>query len=247
MNSAQERYREYSPARALRPYVACYWTSTTPAGSASHCVLPDGCIDILFDLSGDSYPNATVIGTMTRPLLFETSGPIHLVAVRFRPGGAIPFLRLSAHEITDSQAELPDMWPADCLAERVREDADNEARVRRLESALLARLSGCAELDPRVQAAVSCFEQSGQSIEEVAAAVNVSRQHLVRLFRRHVGVSPKQFARVSRMQRLRSRLRHLGPPDWSALALDTGYCDQAHMIAECRALAGVTPTELAKR
>lgn len=247
MNSAEERYREYDPTPALRPYVACYWTSTAPAASASHRVLPDGCIDILFDLSGDKYSDATVIGTMTRPLLFETSGPVEMVAARFRPGGAVPFLRLSAHEITDSHAQLTDVWQTDHLAERIREEVDNPRRVRQLESALLARLADSGELDPRIQAAVSCLEEPGRSVEGAAATVDVSRQHLGRLFRRHVGVSPKQFARVSRMQRLRARVRCLTRPDWPALALHAGYYDQAHMIAECRALTGVTPTELAKR
>lgn len=246
MNAAEEHYREYTPAPALQPYVACYWTSTAPAAS-SHRVLPDGCIDILFDLSGDKYPDATVIGTMTRPLLFETSGPVEMVAVRFRPGGAVPFLQLSAHEITDSNAQLTDVWQTDRLAERIRDEADKTRRVRRLEAALLARLGDCGEYDARVQAAISVLEQPGLSVEGVAATVDISRQQLTRLFRRHVGVSPKQFARVLRMQRLRSLVRRLSRPDWPAVALAVGYYDQAHMIAECRALAGATPTELAKR
>ncbi len=247
MNPAEERYREYDPTPALRPYVACYWTSTAPAVCASHRVLPDGCIDILFDLTGEQYLDATVVGTMTRPLLFETSGPVEIVAVRFRPGGAVPFLRLPAHEITDSHAQLTDVWQTDHLAERIREEVDNTRRVRQLESALLARLADSGELDPRIQAAVSCLEEPGRSVEGAAATVDVSRQHLVRLFKRHVGVSPKQFARVSRMQRLRSQVRRLARLDWPAVALTAGYYDQAHMIAECRALAGATPTELLKR
>jgi AraC-like DNA-binding protein len=247
MKSARARYREYLPAPALRPYVACYWTSTAPGASSSHRVLPDGCIDILFDLTGEQYPDATVIGAMTRPLLFETSSPVEMVAVRFRPGGAVPFLRLSAHEITDSNARLADVWQTDRLAERIRGEDDNTRRVRQLEAALLGRLADSRELDPRIQAAVSWLKEPGRSVEGAAATVDVSRQHLARLFKRHVGVSPKQFARVLRMQRLRSRVRRLSRPDWPAVALAVGYYDQAHMIAECRALAGATPTELLKR
>ena len=141
MKSMQEHYREYAPHRALRPYVACFWSSTTAAAS-SHRVLPDGCIDILFDLAGERYPDGTIIGTMTRPMLFESGGPVQLVAVRFRPGGAVPFLRLSAHEVTDSQAELADVWRANGLADRIRKEGTDREGVRRLELALLARLAG---------------------------------------------------------------------------------------------------------
>jgi methylphosphotriester-DNA--protein-cysteine methyltransferase len=69
----------------------------------------------------------------------------------------------------------------------------------------------------------------------------------MRLFRRHVGMGPKQFARVVRMQRLRSRIKGVARPNWPSAALEAGYYDQAHMIAECRSLTGVTPTELARR
>lgn len=172
---------------------------------------------------------------------------MHMIAVRFRPGGAVPFLRLAAHEITDSQAALADVWQPDCLTEQLCDEADDRRRVQRLESMLLARLSKCPKLDRRIQAAVSRLDDPGTSIDDVATAVNMSRQHLVRLFRQHVGVSPKQFARVSRIQRLRSRIRHTAQIDWLSLALDTGFYDQAHMITECRTLTGMTPTQMAKR
>ncbi|WP_157851244.1 MULTISPECIES: AraC family transcriptional regulator [Streptomyces] len=38
-----------------------------------------------------------------------------------------------------------------------------------------------------------------------------------------------------------------GAPDWAALAADCGYHDQAHLIHEFRALAGITPTAYAPR
>ncbi|MCP4784921.1 MAG: AraC family transcriptional regulator [Fuerstiella sp.] len=74
----------------------------------------------------------------------------------------------------------------------------------------------------------------------------MSRQHLARLFRRHVGISTRMFARVIRMQSLRERVGRSNPVDWSAAALDSGYYDQAHMIAEYRSLTGLTPCELAQ-
>jgi AraC-like DNA-binding protein len=247
MAFAEEHYREYAPIQALSPYVACYWTSVASGSPAARRVLPDGCIDILFNLRDGVYSKGTIIGAMTRPFLFETRDPVHLVAVRFRPGGAIPFLRLSADEVTDAHLALNHVWEAGELVGRLHEEVDNERKVRCLESELLARLSQRCDLDDRVQAAVSWLEKEARDVDAVAAAVAVSRQHLIRLFRRHVGLSPKKFARVMRMQRLRSLLRSAPRPDWASLALDAGYYDQSHMIAECRLLAGLTPTQLSGR
>lgn len=244
--SVPERYREYAPVPALRPYAACYWTSTAPACPSPRRVLPDGCIDIVFELWGSGPSEGAIVGTMTRPFLFETKAPICLVAVRFRPGGAVPFLRVPADEITDSQVALAEVWPPDGLAERIGEEIGDEARVRRLEAALLARRTSEVHVDRRVHAAVASLDGGERSVDAVAAAVNLSRQQLARLFRQHVGVGPKRFARVRRLQRLLSRVRGLAHPDWPSVALDVGYYDQAHMITDCRRLTGVTPTELAQ-
>ena len=114
-------------------------------------------------------------------------------------------------------------------------------------AALLARLENTPPLDCRVQAAVSILQKQSQSVEAVAATADVSRQHLRRLFRQHVGVGPKCFARVVRMRRLLALAKTVRPANWSIAALDAGYYDQAHMIAECRSLTGLTPTELVQR
>jgi AraC-like DNA-binding protein len=36
------------------------------------------------------------------------------------------------------------------------------------------------------------------------------------------------------------------PGDWAGLAADWGYADQAHLIREFRAMAGVTPADYAR-
>ena len=245
MNPVHEGYREYAATRVLRPYVACYWTRVAPCSPVVHRVLPDGCIDIIFDLLVERFSEGMIVGTMTRPLLFQPEGPTHMVAVRFRPGGATPFLRCSAEEITNSQLDLSSAWEDTFyLAERIRNDNRTERQIQQLESALLARLETTSPLDRRVQEAVSILQAQRRRVETVAADVDVSRQHLSRLFRRHVGVGPKCFERVVRMRRLLASVKTVNETNWSTAALDVGYYDQAHMIAECRSLTGLTPTDL---
>ena len=43
-------YREYSPAPALRPHVACYWTLAGPGGAPER-VLPDGRAELVVHLA----------------------------------------------------------------------------------------------------------------------------------------------------------------------------------------------------
>ena len=79
----------------------------------------------------------------------------------------------------------------------------------------------------------------------VAVDLGVSERHLRRVFRDTVGVSPKTFAKLARFHRaLRSAARGTPTASWASIAAAAGYYDQAHLIGEFRAIAGVTPRAL---
>jgi AraC-like DNA-binding protein len=90
-------------------------------------------------------------------------------------------------------------------------------------------------------------ERGRLKIERLADAAGVSRQHLTRSFREAVGVTPKLFARLARFQ---AGLAYAGcgtPVDWAQAALELGYADQSHMIAEFREFSSLTPETLARQ
>jgi AraC-like DNA-binding protein len=218
-------YREILPSPALRAWVECFWTLEDAATNDVTRVLPDGCADLVFDLSAG---DADVVGTMTRALVLPPGLDSHFLGVRFRPGRAAAFLRIPLAEITDARVPLGDIWKG-------WSDAPS---IERLERELLRRLD--PDRDPRVDAAVAQIVQSGVTarVNDLATEIGISRQHLARQFQHHVGVSPKTFARVMRFR----RLLESAPADWADAAIAHGYYDQSHLIAEFRELAGTTPS-----
>ena len=54
-------------------------------------------------------------------------------------------------------------------------------------------------------------------------------------------MTPKLFCRVQRFSALRERIGKDLPVNWADLAADCGYFDQAHLIRDFRAFAGLTP------
>lgn len=225
-------YVEHSPSPALAPWVECFWTRTEPASSNGHRILPDGCADLVFDLTECE---SVVVGTMTRPLILPPGGPSSLIGVRFNPGRAAAFLRMPLAEITDARVPLGAIWKG--WSDGMLERPDLTAR---LEAELLRRLD--PERDRRVDAAVAriVVTQGKVRIDPLAREIGISRQHLARQFLHHVGVSPKTFARVMRFRRLTDSL-NARTEGWADVALEHGFYDQSHLIAEFRELAGTTP------
>jgi AraC-like DNA-binding protein len=81
-------------------------------------------------------------------------------------------------------------------------------------------------------------------VSVAAAAACLSERQLSRRFRERIGVPPKVFARVMRLQCARAALaRGMAASTAAAYA---GYADQAHFTREASELAGVTPRVLAR-
>jgi AraC-like DNA-binding protein len=82
------------------------------------------------------------------------------------------------------------------------------------------------------------------SVNAVASELGVSERHLRRVFRETIGVGPKTFAKVTRFRRAVRAAREENHASWATIAAAVGYYDQAHLITEFRAIAGVTPRAL---
>ena len=241
-------YEEYPPHPALAAHVACLWASASPAGEQFR-VLPDNCIDILFQ---NVAPQGFVAGMMTSAFELCTPTPVQTVAVRFKPGAAAHFFSMPLDELTGAAPELGDLWGPDSgrrLAESIWTLPDGAIRPRLavIEQELIRRLRarkapsrGSAWI---VQAAIAQIEasQGRLRIETLANDLKVSRQHLGTLFRSQVGISAKLFARICRFQHSVAALR-AGEQDFAGLAAEHGYTDQAHLVHEFRDLGGVTPS-----
>lgn len=235
-------YAEFQLA-AAQGWVEAFWTLT--GGGEAERVLPDGCVDFIFDLDSGE---ASAVGTMsTSQIAIPELGSRHF-GVRFCPGTAGALIEPAAHELTDGSARLEDVSRAASryhLAERIAE-AHTHAERARIVAAYLA--TGRGRLRARDARVLRVIEQlraarSEQPIAALAADVGVSERQLERLFHAHVGARPKLLARVLRMQRALTALE-TEPATQAAHAQATRFADEAHLVREFRALTGLTPRGL---
>lgn len=235
-------YREHPPGPMLAPLVECFWTSslrpphTTPAPGR---VLPDGCMDILFDFIAEQRPGVTLIGTMTRPQVVAPAPRVELLGVRFHAGGLPVFLSCDASELTNASQEAA---PLARLRQRLG-DAPPARRIGLLRAWLESHLT--APPDPYVQHCVARIESSRGQFRAawLERSTGLSARQLERKFLRHVGLPPKTFARVVRFRHALAAASAPRPPAWAGIAAELGYADQPHLVREFKSFAGLTPTE----
>ncbi len=244
-------YREFPPHAGLRRHVACYWSircALPPSEGQDDAVVPDACIDFLFDLAGDG---ADLIGTMTRPLAVSRVGHLDLLGVRLRPGAIPSFVDVPADEITNGTVSLERVWGSDvrALYQRLREAPGTTARVALLDEVLLTRLVARGNPDAVTLAAAGLLERSGgrMRVEDLARATGMGTRQLERRFLASVGVPPKTACRVVRFQVALARLRADPGAPLTRVALLAGYHDQAHLTRDFTAFAGESPGAYRRR
>ncbi|MGH9908073.1 MAG: helix-turn-helix domain-containing protein [Pyrinomonadaceae bacterium] len=261
MNDAYCGVREYPVHAALAPFVKCIWSQESAGAifrAGRERILPDSCVELVIhfrdpfltyfaDGTSDVQPQGFVAGQMKRFLEIEPAGRIGLIAIRFRARGAYLFFQRPLSEVAAGIVDLGDVWKeqASELTERFALACGMKARVQIIEEELLGLLSVNGRYDHTVDQGLKLIDANrGQlNVAQLAAHLGVSTRQLTRRFQQTVGLSPKEFARVSRFLHVVRSLRNREPTTLTETALTCGYYDQSHFNHEFREMAGMSPGE----
>jgi AraC-like DNA-binding protein len=241
-------FARFAPDPALAGVVESYWTLEVQRPPAELTVLPDGLTDLTFDVGGE--PAAYVTGPLTRPETYRHERPVSLLGVSLQPGAAVSILGIDVVSLADGWTPLAEVIGpvAGELVERIAAAEPVQPRLAVVDTFLAARLRGAADDDRVRQALHTILDRSGDvEVERVARDSAASPRHLGRLFDAWIGISPKRFARIVRVQAALRLLMESPDRDLADLAADLGFADHAHLTREIRALTGEPPSALARR
>lgn len=253
-------YQTRTPAWPLRPYVEYLWYMSDAPSHAKERILSGGTFELVINLNEDEfriydsaapglcrhYPGAMVSGPYRSSFDIDTREHASIIGVHFRPGGALPFLGVPAHELADAHVDLGALWGhrARGLRERLCSAPSEAERFIILERALIDQFSDRVRRRDAVQAAVAYLDQSGTTVGSLARHVNLSHRRLIEVFTAEVGMTPKLFSRVRRFQRAQTLALRIPSPNWARLAVVCGYSDQSHLIREFIEFSGFSPRDL---
>lgn len=196
-------------------------------------------------------PRADVIGAMTTVGPASLGERAEMIGIYFRAAPMPRLLPVPANEFTDRVVSLPELWPrtGSEWIMRLCNTGSEAARVDCLESLLLKRCEAIERAELAIDVAGLARrvlrERGRIPVQRLADAAGTSRQHLTRVFRERVGVTPKTYCRLARFH---AGLAYAGcgpEADWAQIAAGLGYADQSHMIAEFRGFSSLTPGALA--
>ncbi len=254
-------YHDHVPAPPLDDFVDRIWYCELPEPTHEfERRLPGGTMSLVVNLSEECFrvydgepgrvhttPGALMVGALSSYEVLDTRSMAAILGVHFKPGGAFPFLaKAPAGHLTDGQVSLEDLWgraAASELRERLLEATTPAARFAIVERELRARVTRPLARHRAVRFALGELERTRGSMPlgEISQAVGLSARRLIEAFKAEVGLTPKLFGRILRFQSATETLFACPGVDHASLAVSCGYYDQAHLIRDFRAFAGMTP------
>jgi len=186
---------------------------------------------------------AALLGPRGTHQVIDTEEQRCLIEVDFEFGGAWHFFPVPSSEARDELVELDQLWGRDgfVLRERLLEAATPAEKLRIVETVLLEQVARPLDPDPATTFAVASLER-GLAVADLTARLGLLPKTFRRRFRERVGLAPKEFSRVRRLQRVLRSVGRDGGTSWAEVAAEQGYYDQSHLIHDFRELTGITPT-----
>lgn len=178
----------------------------------------------------------------------QLRGGQRTVLARLHVSAAESVLGVPAPEIAGRIVALEQLWgdrATQLLSDRLADARGTDEAARVLEAAIAERFALAGTRSARDRLVLDAADRLARApVSAVAVDLGVSERHLLRVFREAIGVGPKRFASLMRFHRAIQAARAGAEASWASIAVDAGYYDQAHLIAEFRAVAGVTPQRL---
>jgi len=256
-------YREIKPSEKLANHIKCYWVleQTDPnIRGEPELILPDGCPEIVFNLADpfrrhysekiEIQPISIFVGQMLQSVLIEPTEVVKLFGVRFYAEGVYPIVRESLSSLTDKIENLNAVFGelGNELESRIVSASTISERIVIFENAIWEIVDQDWEGGLVKNTSLIIREGKGRiRVEELARKFEVSIKTLERHFNREIGVSPKFFSRVVRLQEVLKVLNGRKEPIWADIAYSFGYVDQAHFIKDFKKFAGMSPKNYHKQ
>jgi len=254
-------YLQLTPCPQLRPWIRFMWYCRAPrVPRRRERVLPDGCMQIIVNLSHNfltdcgedgtatvRLPRAIVVGARARYGVVDSADMQELAGIVIEPGGFAGLFRERADLFFEQSISLDEVWDCANLADRLSGVRTPIDKLRTLENLLTKLLRQGSRRSELADQATHFFREQGLSVGECARSVGVSERRLSQVFREHVGIAPKMWCRIHRFQAAVQALHEGADVPWAELALACGYYDQSHFANDFKAFSGVDPTTYSTR
>lgn len=253
------KYREYKPGHLLRDYVEAYvsfsWNDPDGKDAPVQRCLPHGIPGLIVHIAGDrsyfidkgqrlTHPEAYFVGIMKEAANWGMPSGSASFGVQFKPEGLVRLFNEPLASCFNGYVDAEDFFnrKLTSVISRIQDASNDEQRIFLMENYLHNRLKDLHTARNYISESIRLIRSSVHeiSMKELSRQVCVCERQLQRSFKNTIGLSPKYYQRINRFSKA-FRMTGSSKADWSQLAYQLGYSDQAHFIRDFKEFTGDSP------
>ena len=243
----------------LQPYIKLICTMDCDGDVDNSCirVLPDTCVELFINytdkpiaiIDQELHKGSIISFRMSSLMDVQMRKGNGCLAICFHPGMAHQFFNVPMHALSNTTISLSELW-RDITAEieeKLAAAHNNDTRVEIMQGYLLRQFV-FDKNDLQIRLLLKQVQESGGliAVRNLTDAAGISQRHLSRKFREYIGLSPKEYLRVSRFIQSLQYLKRYPSHSLTEIGYQSGYYDQSHFNRDYKAYTGHTPGELVK-
>ncbi|MBN2215491.1 MAG: AraC family transcriptional regulator [Bacteroidales bacterium] len=252
--------RFYNPLPVLKDFLKYYIIFDTYIEDFSQlvqCTIPNYCPFLILTISDKAptfvfedhiVPDVTehIGGQIYSPIYMAKPGNFRVVVVLFQANGAYHLFGTPQSEILNQFVTLQDLLDkkSSNLRQKIHDcKTNNNEIIRELNSFFLGFLKNSDIRKSYIDHVLSQITKKKDhfKIEIFCNDLNINPRSLRRDFRRQVGMPPKVFIRMLRLNMLHKYLLHYKNISIHDLVYQLGYFDQSHLINDFKKYAHYAP------
>jgi len=245
----------------LKPYIHNYWIvrKKNLSEPITNKILSDGNSGFIINFSNpysitindkavQCNDNFTFTGQTKYPMYMTFENTLDAIGIRFNSAGAFTFLNTDIYKFKDTifglnsshVLELDEFYNELTLAKSIKD------KITHIENFLLKILR-----NNKSKNSVWIFDfvksivlrKGDIKIEEFCHKFDISRKDCERKFKKEIGFTPKEYARIIRMQHTKDSISSLNTKSLTSISYENGFFDQSHFIREFKFFMNETPKE----
>ncbi len=255
---------EFKPSNELQPFVEFFWEgkfNINGTNTLSQLVVPNGFVELVIHPSNShcylpnkngwsSSPDYTIIGLYTKPYEVQFPKHVNVFGIRFKPEGIYNLFGIPASVFSERYEDMELVLGKEFqeYCSKLKESSDITEKLNITTKYLSKKLEENHRDLTYLNRAAEMIRKSGgfEKVETLPDKVYISLRQLEREFKQKVGITPKRYMRISRLNEVHRRLEEEQELELTNIAFACGYADQAHFIRDFKNIMGVNPTLFVK-
>jgi AraC-like DNA-binding protein len=237
----------------LNSIVDTIWIATNNGQKIESRILPDGFVDIIFDLDKQMQLNSEneirVSGMMTKFKRVVSKKNSETLGIRFKTGQFNCISNIPLSEIKNTVINASNLFPKlnNSFLEELIEKKSHFEKVQLINSFLKAEINWTDLTVNKLEHSVCKSIQLNYKeldLNKIAKKHCISLRQLERRFKTTIGVTMKEYHSIIRFNKTKDYIAENPNLSLLNIAFDNGYFDHSHLSREIKKMSGLNPSEL---